>query len=89
MEQDAAPAGSVGAPPAGTTTRLGELVDGRAPMPVRKRGPAPYGRRVWRAERRHALATVRDILTMTRRLARHLPHFGGDERGLRRTPRRK
>ena len=43
----------------------------------------------WRAERRHASATVRAIDSMTRSLARHPLMFEGDEEGLRRTRRRQ
>ena len=37
-----------------------ERAGGRLKRSVRKRGPAPNRRRVWRAERRHVPATARD-----------------------------
>ena len=43
----------------------------------------------WRAERRHAPATVREELQWSRRWARHPLVFRGGERGRRRTRRRQ
>jgi hypothetical protein len=48
-----------------------EKAGGRVKRSVRKRGPAPNRRRVWRAERRHVPETARDKVQRPRRLARH------------------
>jgi hypothetical protein len=64
---------------------------GRSP-PVRARKLRPRGQKSprWRAERRHASATVRDTLRMDAPLGAPSPRFmRGTEKGLRRTRRRK